>query len=39
MWHRDHLDPVLDRLRSANGPFAACSRERGHVERRRSASA
>ncbi|MBX9390526.1 DUF4913 domain-containing protein [Streptomonospora nanhaiensis] len=39
VWHRDHLDPVLDRLRSANGPFAACSRERGHVERRRSASA
>ncbi|MGW0785919.1 DUF4913 domain-containing protein [Streptomyces sp. NPDC002913] len=24
VWHRDHLDPMLAQLRSANGPFAGC---------------
>ncbi|GAA4951204.1 hypothetical protein GCM10023224_39570 [Streptomonospora halophila] len=30
VWHRDHLDPVLERLRSPHGPFAACSATTGH---------
>ena len=34
-WHRDHLDPALDRLRSEQGPFARCLGGAGHVERRR----
>lgn len=38
-WHRDHLDPSLDRLRSQNGPFAACLTPAGHVERRRQRTA
>ncbi|ASU85626.1 DUF4913 domain-containing protein [Nocardiopsis gilva YIM 90087] len=38
VWHRDHLDPVLDRLRSETGPFAACLTAAGHVERRRAAT-
>jgi hypothetical protein len=25
IWHRDHLDPMLAQLRSAQGPFAACT--------------
>ncbi|MDF3291894.1 DUF4913 domain-containing protein [Streptomyces silvisoli] len=25
IWHRDHLDPALLQLRSADGPFAACT--------------
>ncbi|WP_139275613.1 DUF4913 domain-containing protein, partial [Mangrovactinospora gilvigrisea] len=25
MFHRDHLDPALLQLRSADGPFAACT--------------
>lgn len=36
LWHRDHLDPALERLRSATGPFAKCLTPAGHVERRRS---
>ncbi|MFC7329404.1 DUF4913 domain-containing protein [Marinactinospora rubrisoli] len=36
-WHRDHLDPTLDRLRGAGGPFAACLSPAGHrPERPRS---
>ncbi|MFC3994684.1 DUF4913 domain-containing protein [Nocardiopsis sediminis] len=38
-WHSDHLDPFLDRVCSANGPFAACLTPAGHVERRRLAPA
>ncbi|QBI55922.1 DUF4913 domain-containing protein [Streptomonospora litoralis] len=30
VWHRDHLDPALERLRSPAGPFAACSATTGH---------
>ncbi|GAB3211635.1 DUF4913 domain-containing protein [Marinactinospora thermotolerans] len=36
LWHRDHLDPTLDRLRSPDGPFAACLSAAGHVERRQA---
>lgn len=25
VWHRDHLDPALLRLRASDGPFAACT--------------
>lgn len=25
LWHRDHLDPALMQLRSAEGPFSACT--------------
>ncbi|SFC59549.1 DUF4913 domain-containing protein [Streptomyces aidingensis] len=25
VWHRDHLDPALLQLRSADGPFGACT--------------
>lgn len=25
VWHRDHLDPTLLQLRSADGPFGACT--------------
>ncbi|GAB3463310.1 hypothetical protein GCM10027570_50450 [Streptomonospora sediminis] len=39
VWHRDHLDPALDRLRSPEGPFAACSATMGHRSRTRSESA
>ncbi|MUL42386.1 DUF4913 domain-containing protein [Streptomonospora sp. PA3] len=39
VWHRDHLDPALERLRSPNGPFAACSATMGHRARTRSESA
>ncbi|WP_067975610.1 DUF4913 domain-containing protein [Nocardiopsis trehalosi] len=39
MWHRDHLDPALDRLCAAAGPFSACLSSAGHVERRRAESA
>ncbi|MFD0803846.1 DUF4913 domain-containing protein, partial [Streptomonospora algeriensis] len=30
VWHREHLDPVLQRLCSPEGPFAACSATTGH---------
>ncbi|WP_046472344.1 DUF4913 domain-containing protein [Allosalinactinospora lopnorensis] len=36
IWHRDHLDPLLDRLRAESGPFASCLSGAGHVERRRA---
>ncbi|TDQ51439.1 DUF4913 domain-containing protein [Actinorugispora endophytica] len=32
-WHRDHLDPVLERLRAANGPFTRCLGPTGHRAR------
>lgn len=34
VWHRDHLDPALDRLRSANGPFTHCLGPAGHHAQR-----
>ncbi|KIH97733.1 hypothetical protein LP52_16875 [Streptomonospora alba] len=36
VWHREHLDPVLERLRSPHGPFAACSATTGHRRSARS---
>ncbi|GLU49329.1 DUF4913 domain-containing protein [Nocardiopsis ansamitocini] len=30
LWHRDHLDPALDRLRSVTGPFGRCLGPGGH---------
>lgn len=33
-WHRDHLEPALAKLRSADGPFAACTSAGGHVSHR-----
>ncbi|GAB3492407.1 DUF4913 domain-containing protein [Nocardiopsis coralliicola] len=32
-WHTEHLDPLLDRLVSAAGPFARCRGGAGHAER------
>jgi hypothetical protein len=28
VWYRDHLDPMLTAVMSANGPFAACTLDR-----------
>ncbi|GAA4903753.1 DUF4913 domain-containing protein [Streptomonospora salina] len=36
VWHREHLDPALERLRSPRGPFAACSATKGHRRSARS---
>ena len=30
IWHRDHLDPVLDRLFAPDGPFVNCLGPAGH---------
>ncbi|MEY9215208.1 DUF4913 domain-containing protein [Thermobifida halotolerans] len=33
VWHRDHLDPALDRLFASDGPFADCLGPTGHHPR------
>ena len=33
LWHRDHLDPALDRLLGSDGPFADCLGPTGHRPR------
>ncbi|MFJ1795272.1 DUF4913 domain-containing protein [Kitasatospora griseola] len=33
-WQRDHLEPALMKLRSADGPFGACTSSNGHVSHR-----
>lgn len=33
-WHGEHLDPLLERLLAADGPFSRCLGGAGHVERR-----
>ncbi|MEU9041455.1 MULTISPECIES: DUF4913 domain-containing protein [unclassified Kitasatospora] len=33
-WQRDHLEPALMKLRSADGPFAACTSSGGHISHR-----
>ncbi|WP_199493442.1 DUF4913 domain-containing protein [Marinitenerispora sediminis] len=31
MWHRDHLDPIMQQLRAPDGPFAGCMTKPGVV--------
>ncbi|GGR03477.1 DUF4913 domain-containing protein [Kitasatospora griseola] len=33
-WQRDHLEPALMKLRSADGPFGACTSSGGHISHR-----
>ncbi|MEU9987877.1 DUF4913 domain-containing protein [Streptomyces sp. NPDC048045] len=33
-WHRDHLDPALLQLRTADGPFGACTTSAGRPHHR-----